>query len=203
MTHLNHPPRTLVNASAVGYYGDRGEEELTEKSSRGEGFLAEVCHAWEEEARIAGSVGIRSVMMRLGLVLGADGGAIARLAPVFRAGLGGRLGSGRQWVSWIALDDVVGAIMHALCETSLAGPVNAVAPEPVRNAEFSSALARVLGRGTFAAVPAIVLRTIFPGMAEEMLLASARVHPQRLLESGFRFAHPELAGALRSIFPAK
>jgi uncharacterized protein (TIGR01777 family) len=203
MAHLNHRPRTFVNASAVGFYGDRAEEELTERSGQGRGFLAGVCHDWEEQAAIAGSVGIRSVMLRLGLVLGRGGGVLARLAPVFRAGFGGALGNGRQWVSWIALDDAVGAILHALRETGLAGPVNTVAPAPARNAEFSDALARALGHRTFAPVPAFVLRAVFCEMADEMLLASARVRPQRLLESGFRFEHPELSGALRAALATK
>jgi hypothetical protein len=200
MAHLNHRPRTFVNASAIGFYGDRADEELTERSGQGEGFLADVCHVAEEEAKIAGSVGIRSVMMRFGLVLGSGGGVLARLAPIFRAGVGGPLGNGQQWVSWIALDDVVGAILHVLRETSVVGPVNTVAPVPVRNKEFSRALARALGRRAFFSVPEFVLRAIFLEMADEMLLASTRVRPQRLLESGFRFVHPELAGALQSIF---
>jgi hypothetical protein len=199
MTHLNHRPAVLVCASAVGYYGDRAEEELTEGSSKGRGFLADVCHAWEEEARIAESVGIRTVLLRLGLVLGRGGGALARLAPIFRAGFGGPLGAGRQWVSWIALDDVVGAVRFALQNRSLSGPVNAVAPNPVRNAEFSEALARALGRRTFASVPAFVLRAVFQEMADEMLLSSARVRPQRLIDAGFRFAHPELGEALQAL----
>ena len=203
MTHLNRRPRALVSASAVGYYGDRAEEELTEGSGQGRGFLAEVCHAWEEEARIAGSVGIRSVMLRLGLVLGRGGGALARLVPIYRTGFGGSLGDGQQWVSWITLDDVVSAIWHALREASLMGPVNTVAPTPVRNAEFSEALAHALGHRTFVPVPAFVLRAIFQEMADEMLLASTRVRPQRLLESGFHFAHPDLAGAFRAVFEAK
>jgi hypothetical protein len=200
IAHLNHRPRAFVNASAVGYYGDRADEELTEGSGHGEGFLADVCNAWEEEAKIAGSVGIRSVIMRLGLVLGSGGGALARMVPVYRAGLGGPLGNGQQWVSWIALDDVVGAIQHVLRDPSVAGPVNTVAPAPVRNEEFSRTLARALGRRTFGRAPAFVLRALFPGMADEMLLASTRVRPQCLLETGFRFAHPELAGAFHAIF---
>jgi uncharacterized protein len=203
MTHLNHRPRTLVNASAVGYYGDREDEELTEASGPGKGFLAEVCHAWEEEAKIAGSVGIRSVMLRFGLVLGRSGGVLARLIPVYHAGFGAPLGNGQQWVSWITLDDVLGAILHALREANLTGPVNAVAPTPVRNGEFCEALAHALGRRTFTAVPAFALRAIFSEMADEMLLASTRVRPQRLLESGFRFVHPELTGALRAVLGEK
>ena len=203
MTRLNHRPAVFVCSSAVGFYGDRAEEELTEQSSPGQGFLAEVCRAWEEEARIAEIVGIRTVMLRLGMVLGRGGGALARLAPIFRAGCGGPLGAGRQWVSWIALDDVVGAIVHVLKLRDLTGPVNAVAPNPVRNAEFSEALARALGRRTLAAVPAFLLRAIYQEMADEMLLASTRVRPQRLIDSGFPFAHPELGGAFHAVFEPK
>jgi hypothetical protein len=161
--------------------GDRAEEELTEGSSKGRGFLADVCHAWEEEARIAESVGIRTVMLRLGLVLGRGGGVLARLVPVFRAGLGGPLGAGRQWVSWITIEDAVGAVRYALQNRGLTGPVNAVAPNPVRNAEFSEALARALGHRILASVPAFVLRAIFQEMVDEMLLASKRVRPRPAL----------------------
>ncbi len=198
LAHLNHPPRVLVNASATGYYGDRGEEELTAASGRGEGFLADVCHAWEEEARVAESVGIRAVLLRLGVVLGPGGGMLAKLRPVFRAGLGAQLGDGRQWMSWISLGDAVGVVRRALEDSGLAGPVNAVAPVPVRNAEFTAALARALHHHTFAPFPAVVLRALFGEMADEMLLASARVLPGRLAAAGYGFVHPALDGALQA-----
>ena len=198
MAHMNHKPRVFVSVSAVGFYGDRGEEELTEASGHGEGFLAGVCREWEEQARIAESIGIRTVILRCGVVLGAGGGMLAELQPLFRLGLGGRLGDGRQWLSWIALDDLLDVIALSLADERLAGPVNAVAPSAARNADFTAALAQVLGRGTFAPVPAFVLRALRPEMAEEMLLASTRVRPQRLLDAGFRFAHPDLAGALHA-----
>ncbi len=198
LAHLNHPPRVLVSASATGYYGSRGDEELTEASARGEGFLADVCHAWEEEARVAESVGIRTVLLRIGVVLGPGGGMLAKLRPVFRAGLGGQLGDGRQWMSWIALDDLVRVVRRGLEDAQLGGPVNAVAPAPVRNAGFTVALGRALHRHTFAPVPAVVLRAVFGEMADEMLLASARVQPRRLAAAGFAFAHPELEGALQA-----
>jgi uncharacterized protein (TIGR01777 family) len=198
MAHLNHKPRVFVSASAVGYYGHRGEEELTEASRAGGGFLPDLCHAWEEEARIAESVGIRTVILRLGLVLGPGGGVLAKLRPVFRAGFGGQLGDGRQWMSWIALDDLLGALLLGLTDARLSGPINAVAPGAVRNAEFTQALARAVGHHTFAPVPAFVLRAMFQEMADEMLLASTRVRPQRLLEAGFSFVHPELEGAMRA-----
>ncbi len=198
LAHLNHKPRVFLSASAVGYYGSRGEEELTETSAKGEGFLADVCRTWEEEARIAESVGVRAVILRLGLVLGRDGGVLAKLLPLFRSGLGGRLGNGRQWMSWIALDDLVGVLLMGLRDGRLMGPVNAVAPEPVRNAEFTATLARTLGRRAWAPVPSFILRMIFQEMAEEILLASTRVRPQRLLDSGFHFNHPTLKEALQA-----
>ena len=198
LAHLNHKPRVFLSASAVGYYGSRGEEELTETSAKGEGFLADVCRTWEEEARIAESVGVRAVILRLGLVLGRDGGVLAKLLPLFRSGLGGRLGNGRQWMSWIALDDLVAVLLMGLRDGRLMGPVNAVAPEPVRNAEFTATLARTLGRRAWAPVPSFILRMIFQEMAEEILLASTRVRPQRLLDSGFHFNHPTLKEALQA-----
>jgi uncharacterized protein len=203
LAHLNHKPRVFLSASAVGYYGSRGEEELTEASAKGEGFLADVCRAWEDEARIAESVGVRAVMLRLGLVLGRDGGVLAKLLPLFRTGFGGRLGDGRQWMSWIALDDLVGVLLMGLRDGRLKGPVNAVAPVPVRNAEFTATLARALGRRALAPVPSFVLRSIYREMAEETLLASTRVRPQRLLDVGFHFNHPTLNEALAAVLTGK
>ena len=202
VAHMNHHPRAFVCASAVGFYGDRGEEELSEASGAGQGFLADLCHAWEEEARIAESVGVRTVLLRMGLVLGPGGGVLAKMLPAFRAGVGGRLGSGRQWVSWIALEDLLAVIGHVLADGRLAGPVNAVAPGPVRNVEFADTLGGVLGRPALLPVPAVMLRTLFGSMADEALLASARVRPQRLLEAGFAFRHTGLAGALRAALAA-
>jgi len=202
VAHMNHHPRAFVCASAVGFYGDRGEEELSEASGAGQGFLADLCHAWEEEARIAESVGVRTVLLRMGLVLGPGGGVLAKMLPAFRAGVGGRLGSGRQWVSWIALEDLLAVIGHVLADGRLAGPVNAVAPGPVRNVEFADTLGGVLGRPALLPVPAVMLRTLFGSMADEALLASARVRPQRLLEAGFAFRHADLAGALRAALAA-
>lgn len=203
MAHLNHRPRVFVSASAVGYYGSRGEEELTEASAKGEGFLADVCRAWEEEARIAESVGVRAVMLRLGLVLGRDGGVLAKLLPLFRTGFGGRLGDGRQWMSWIALDDLVEVLWAGLRDGRLTGPVNAVAPAPVRNEEFTAVLARALGHRALAPVPSLVLRMVYQEMAEEMLLASTRVRPRVLLDAGFHFNHPTLDEALRAVLSGK
>jgi len=193
------PPRVLVCASAVGWYGDRADEVLTEDSTPGTGFLAEVCHAWETAADPARTAGIRVVHLRIGVVLARDGGALARMVPPFRWGLGGRLGSGKQWMSWIALEDVVRIIEGSLADETLAGPVNVVAPEPVRNADFTRALARTLGRPALLPAPAFVLRLALGGMADEALLASARVVPSRLQDAGFRFSEPELGLALGKV----
>ena len=197
-THLNHRPRVLVSASAVGYYGSRGDAWLTEASPHGAGFLAEVCRDWEAEARIAEDLGVRVVRLRLGVVLGAGGGMLGRLQPLFRAGLGGRLGHGRQWMSWISLDDLLGVIERALSDEGLRGPVNAVAPQPVRNAEFTAALAAAVRRPAWFRAPAWALRLGLQDLADELLLSSARVRPQRLLDLGFSFRHPTLAEALDS-----
>ena len=194
---LERPPNTLVSASATGIYGDRGEELLREESLQGKGFLAEVCREWEEATGEAARKGIRVVNLRIGMVLSAEGGALAKMLPAFRAGAGGRVGSGWQYMSWIALPDLVGAIRHALDTDSLLGPVNAVSPHPVPNREFAKALGRVLGRPTVAFLPAFAARLLFGEMADEMLLASARVAPAKLLASGYRFRLPEVEGAIR------
>jgi hypothetical protein len=196
---LSHPPQVLVCASAVGYYGDRGAEELSEDSPPGRGFLAEVCRAWEGAADPARAAGIRAVHLRFGMVLSAQGGALPRMLPPFRLGLGGRLGSGVQWMSWIHLEDAVAAIGHVLERENLGGPFNAVSPSPCANAEFTRTLGRVLRRPALIPVPAWALRLALGEMARELLLSSARALPSRLLESGFRFEHPELEAALRHL----
>ncbi len=195
---LKRPPRTLVVASAVGIYGDRGDELLDESSAPGTGFLAEVCQRWEEAALPAEEAGIRVVHARFGVVLGRGPGALEKMLPVFRLGLGGRLGSGRQWMSWISVDDVVGAIQFALETEALAGAVNFVSANPVTNAEFTRVLGRVLHRPAVLPVPAFALRLAFGEMADEALLASALVAPAKLIAAGFRFAHPGLEDALAS-----
>lgn len=192
------PPRVLVSASAVGIYGDRGDEVLTEESPPGEGFLAEVCRVWEGETEPASHAGIRVVHLRIGLVLG-PAGLLARMAPTFRFGLGGRLGDGRQWMSWIHQDDVVGAVRHALETERLAGPVNAVGPAPVTNRAFTKALASVLHRPAVLPVPAFALRTALGDLADEAVLASQRVLPARLEATGYVFRHPELEPALADV----
>ena len=189
---LKTPPRVLVSASAIGFYGDRGDEELHEGSSPGQGFLAEVCHAWEQAATPASQAGIRVVHPRFGVVIG-RGGALRKMLPPFKLGMGGRFGSGRQYVSWISLDDVATAIWHLIGTDTLKGPVNLVAPLPVTNREFTRTLGRVLHRPALFPLPATAARLALGQVADEMLLASARVLPTRLLETGylFRFAHLE------------
>ena len=199
LARLTQPPRVLICASAIGYYGDRGEEVLTEESPSGVGFLAEVCRQWEAACEPAVRRGIRVVNLRTGIVLSAAGGVLQRMLLPFRMGLGGIIGSGQQYVSWIALDDLIGVIVHALTCDTLAGPVNAVAPHPVTNLEFTKTLGRVVRRPTVFRVPAWVARLTFGEMADALLLASARVQPARLVASGYVFSYPELEGALRHV----
>jgi len=188
-------PDIFVCASAVGYYGSRGEEILDEDASAGDGFLAEVCRDWEAEARRAEDQGVRVVSLRLGVVLAREGGALPRMALPFRLGLGGTLGDGRQWFPWIQADDLVDLVRFAVREAELRGPVNAVAPEPVRNTELTRALARQLHRPALLRVPGFVLRGVLGELAGE-LLGSRRVVPRAAQEAGFRFRHPVLAEAL-------
>jgi hypothetical protein len=194
---LPHPPTTFLVASAIGIYGDRGDEVLDESSSLGAGFLADVCREWEAATEPASRAGIRVVHLRFGVVL-AHGGALAPMLPVFRLGLGGKLGSGRQWMSWITLDDAVSAVSFLLA-SDLSGPVNLCAPAAVTNATFTKTLAAALHRPAFLTVPAVALRAALGRMADEALLASARVHPTRLMSAGFPFLHPQLEQALASI----
>ena len=199
LARLVSPPKVLVSASAIGYYGDRGEEPLNEESAPGRGFLAEVCRAWEAATEPARQAGLRIVLSRFGVVLSPVGGALAKILPPFRLGLGGMLGSGRQYMSWIAMDDAIGAIQHAIVTDSLQGPINAVAPHAVTNQEFTKTLGKVLERPTIVPLPAFATRLMFGEMADELLLASARVQPAKLLASGYRFRYPELEGALRHL----
>jgi uncharacterized protein len=190
-------PRVLVCASGAHYYGDRGDEVLTEASTAGRGFLADVVRQWEAAADPAREAGLRVVHLRTGPVQDAAGAGLPKQALMFRLGIGGRLGSGRQWLSWTALDDIAGAYLHALTHDELAGPVNNVAPNPVTNAEFTATLARVLGRPAFLHVPAFAPRLVLGEFADEMLFTSIRAHPVRLQETGYRFRFPELEQALR------
>jgi len=196
---LKPVPKILVSASAVGYYGDRGEETLREESASGSMFLSEVCRQWEAATEPAAAAGVRVVLLRSGIMLSATDGALPRLLTPFRLGVGGTLGSGKQFMSWIAIDDVVGVIMHALTTEALRGPVNGVAPQPVTNREFTKTLGRVLGRPTLFPMPAFAARLAFGQMADELLLASQRVESARLLASGFQFRFPDLEGALRHL----
>jgi uncharacterized protein (TIGR01777 family) len=199
LASLRHPPRTLLCASAVGFYGDRGAEVLGEESLPGTGFLASVCRAWEEAATPASAAGIRVVHMRFGVVLSREGGALRRMLVPFRLGLGGPLGNGAQYMSWIALDDAVAAILRLLGRAEVRGAVNLVAPHPVTNLEFTRALGRVLSRPTLFAVPAVAARLAFGEMADEMLLASTRAMPMRLEASGYTFRYPDIDAALGAV----
>jgi uncharacterized protein (TIGR01777 family) len=191
-------PTALISASAIGVYGDRGDELLDEEAVPGSGFLAEVCTAWEREVGAAERLGVRVAIVRVGIVLGKEGGALARMLPPFRLGLGGRIGSGRQWMSWIHLDDLVSLVAHATTHGEVRGVLNGVAPEPVRNADFTRTLGRALGRPTVFPVPAIGLRTALGEMAG-ILLASQRVVPQAAVRAGFAFRHPTLPAALADL----
>ena len=200
LASLDAPPSVLINASAVGYYGDRGDEAVFEDSPPGSGFLAELCQAWEAATEPARAADIRVVNMRFGVVLSPEGGALARMLVPFKLGLGGRLGSGEQRMPWIALADAVSAIWFALRHAELSGPVNTVAPESVTNEQFSDTLASVLGRSTFLPVPRFALRALLGSeMAHEMLLTGANVRPRRLEVAGFRFEYPRLQDALEAL----
>jgi len=200
LAELPTPPPVLVSASAVGYYGDRGADVLTEASPHGTGFLADVCVAWEAAAAPARAARIRTVLLRTGIVLSASGGALGKQLPLFRLGLGGRIGTGRQYRSWITLDDQVAAILHCLADGSLSGPVNATGPEPATDAELAEALGAALHRPSFLAVPAAALKVALGSeMASDMVLSSQRVLPERLTASGFTFTHTDLGEAVRSV----
>ena len=203
LAQLVTPPKVLLCASAIGYYGDREERTLREESAPGTGFLAEVCQAWEAAAAPAVQRGVRVVHLRMGVVLSPAGGALAQMLPPFRLGMGGVVGSGKQYISWIALDDVLGTMQHALRTETLDGPVNVVAPQPVTNHDFTKTLGKVLGRPTVVPMPAFAARLAFGEMADALLLASTRVVPARLQASGYTFQYPELEGAFRHLLGAE
>jgi uncharacterized protein (TIGR01777 family) len=196
---LQRPPRVLANASAIGYYGNRGDEALTETSPKGTGFLPDLCHDWELATTPASDRGVRVALMRIGVVLGANGGALKAMLLPFKLGGGGIVGNGKQFWSWISLDDVVGAIVHTLNTESLRGPVNLTAPHPARNYDFTKTLGRVLSRPTILPMPAFAARLALGEMADALLLASACVMPRRLEETGYMFRHPTLEEALRQV----
>ncbi len=194
---LTQPPRTFVCASATGYYGDRGDQLLTEDSAPGQGFLPQVCQAWEAGTEAARQASLRVVNLRIGIVLTPKGGALARMLPPFRMGLGGVVGNGRQYMSWIALSDLVRAIDFLLLAEDVSGPINAVAPQPVTNREFTRTLGRVLRRPTLLPLPRLVVRMLFGEMGQALLLEGHRVLPAKLEQAGFSFLHPRLEDALR------
>ena len=198
LTQLRRPPGAIVSASAIGYYGDRGEEELTESSAPGNDFLGKSCCDWESEVSRGAQFGARTVMLRFGIILAGHGGALPRMALPFKLGVGGRLGSGRQWLSWLALNEAVNITHFALQNPALAGPVNAVAPNPVRNADFTRVLAKILHRPALFPAPKFALRLALGEMADALLLASQRVIPAKLAACGYNFLQTELPLALQS-----
>lgn len=202
LASLARPPKVLISASAIGYYGDRGEEVLTEESEPGKGFLAEVCGQWEAATLAAKNRGIRVAELRIGVVLSPEGGALKQMLPPFRMGAGGRLGSGKQYMSWVAIDDLVGIIQHVMTHDELEGPINAVAPNPVTNNEFTAALGASLHRPTIFPIPGLAVNLLLGEMANELLLASARVQPKRLLSTGYLFRHPHIAPLLNQLLSA-
>jgi uncharacterized protein (TIGR01777 family) len=193
------PPAVLVSASAVGFYGDTGEETADETSPGGEGFLASVVRDWESAAQPAADADIRVVHPRTGIVLSDEGGLLGKVLPIFRLGLGGRLGSGRQWMSWVSIADHVAALRFVLADSDVAGPVNVTAPEPVRNREFTKALGRAVHRPTIAVVPSVALRTALGGFADEGALVSQRAVPTRLEDAGFTFTYADIDAALQAL----
>ncbi len=199
LAKLNKPPRVLVSASAIGYYGDRGAEMLREESTPGTGFLADTSVAWEYATTPAAQQGIRVVRARIGVVLSKEGGALAKMLLPFQLGVGGVMGNGKQYWSWIALEDVIGALQFALMTESLHGPVNLVAPQAVTNREFTKTLGRVLKRPTVFPLPAFAARLVLGEMADALLLSSARIAPAKLVTNGYSFKHGELEGALRAM----
>ena len=198
LSRLKQKPRVLIVASAIGYYGNRGDEILTESSTTGTDFLALVCRDWEAEASRAAARGIRTVMLRTGVVLSGKGGALPKMLTPFKLGVGGRLGSGQQWMSWIAIEDVVGIIRNAIANEQVSGPVNVVAPNPVRNEEFTRLLAAMLHRPAIFPAPAFMLRLAMGEMADAVLLGSDRVKPERMLAAGYKFRFEILEPALRA-----
>lgn len=199
MAKAETKPQVFLCASAVGFYGNRGDETVTEESPAGDGFPADVCRVWEGASRIAAEAGIRTVNMRIGLVLSAKRGALGMMLPAFRLGLGGRLGSGKQWSSWIHVDDIVGAVHHIIQNQSISGPVNFVAPGPVTNREFTETLASVLHRPALLPVPAFAARLALGEMGEQLLLSGQRVLPARLQATGYSFRFAELRTALEDL----
>jgi hypothetical protein len=203
ISKLTSRPKIFLSASAIGFYGDRGAEILTEDSPLGAGFIADACRQWEAATAAAESAQIRTVHLRIGVVLTSNGGALEKMIPPFRMGMGGKIGSGRQYLSWITLDDLVAAVQHLLEKSRLAGAVNMVAPQSVTNEQFTKALGHALHRPTVMAMPAFAARLMFGEMADATILASARIVPRRLESDGFSFRYPELSGALAHLLREK
>jgi uncharacterized protein len=193
------PPRVMISGSAIGFYGNHGDEILSEQSSSGTGFLPEVCRDWEDATQAASAAGIRVAHVRTGIVLSREGGALQKMLLPFCLGVGGRIGSGRQWMSWIGMNDMIDAVMHILGNESLQGPINMVAPNPVTNTEFTKTLASVLSRPAIFSVPEFAVRFALGEMGEEILLRSQRVEPAKLVASGYVFRQPDLRQALEEI----
>ncbi len=200
LSKLQRPPRVIVASSAIGYYGNRGDETLTESSAPGGDFLSALCREWEVETARGTEFSARVVMLRFGVILAAHGGALPRMALPFKMGAGGRLGSGRQWMSWLTLPEAVGMMRFALSNSGLVGPANAVAPKPIQNADFTRILAKTLHRPALFPAPAFALRLALGEMADALLLVSQRVKPSKLEQAGYQFAQPELAAALTAIY---
>lgn len=199
LAQAKNKPEIFLSASAIGYYGNRGDELLIEESSFGTGFAANLARDWEIASTAASAAGIRTVQMRIGIVMGNAGGALPKMLPAFKMGIGGRLGDGRQWMSWVDVNDVVGAIHHLLRSDLLQGPVNLVSPKPVTNADFTRILGKVLSRPTILPMPAFAARLAFGQMADELLLASQRVEPAKLISSGYPFRFGNLEASLRNL----
>ncbi|HEX9725949.1 MAG TPA: TIGR01777 family oxidoreductase [Vicinamibacteria bacterium] len=203
LRRLSKRPSVMVGSSAVGFYGNRGDEDLDETSGPGTGYLTEVCQAWEAETARASELGMRVVSLRTGIVLSTKGGALAQMLPPFKLGLGGPVGSGKQWMSWIHIDDVVGGFRFALQQANLSGVANLTAPEPARNADFTKALGRALGRPAFLPAPGFALKLVFGEMAQDLLLDGQKVLPRRLESVGYRFQHTNLDEALSDVLSSR
>ncbi len=199
ISKLPTPPKVFICASAIGYYGDRGDEILTEESSPGEGFLAKTAYDWEEAAKPLQKIGVRVVNLRIGIVLSLEGGALRLMLLPFKLGLGGKIGSGKQYWSWIAIDDLIYIIYEAIINSTLTGPINAVSPESVTNYEFTKILGKLLKRPTFLPLPSFMVKLLFGEMGKELLLSSTRVEPKKLMSAGYKFHFPQLEIALRHI----
>ncbi|MFN7181720.1 MAG: TIGR01777 family oxidoreductase, partial [Planctomycetota bacterium] len=199
ITRIHHPPKIFMSASAIGYYGDRGDELLTEESMAGSGFLAQTAYDWEQVTKPASQCGIRVVNLRFGVVLSRVGGALPSMLVPFKLGLGGKLGNGKQYMSWITIDDVINIIYELILNNNLSGPVNIVSPNPVTNSDFTKTLGKILNRPTIVGVPSFIIRLLFGEMGKSIFLSSLRVYPEKLLSYGYKFLYPDLECALKHV----